>query len=474
MKQNREAAIEHLRNSRDDLLNKLGELIRIPSISTEAAHREDVGKTAEWLADHLRALDLQEVEIIPTAGAPVVYGSSGAEACAAPTLLIYGHYDVQPVDPLEEWDGDPFEPRRQGDSLFARGASDMKGQIMAAVNALQAVQHAGNLPIRFKFLLEGEEEVGSPNLYEFIKSHRDILACDLCLNPDTGMLGPELPTITYALRGLAYFELRLRGPSQDLHSGSFGGVIHNPAQVLCELIADLHDENGRVRIPGFYDRVRKLEAEEREELARLPVDEAFYMKNAGVKRLWGEREFSVAERIGARPTLEVNGLLSGFTAEGSKTVLPAAAMAKLSCRLVADQKPEEVGEQLERFLEEHLPDTVTWELEPLASAPPVLSPRDSRGVSALSSAYQAVWGKRPLFRREGGTVPVGAYLQELLGVDSVQTGFALPDDNAHSPNEKLDLATWFRGMEGLVHFYYNLAEDGQDSHGESGRSKTGK
>jgi acetylornithine deacetylase/succinyl-diaminopimelate desuccinylase-like protein len=350
----------------------------------------------------------------------------------------------------------------------------MKGQIMAAVNALQAVQQAGTLPIRFKFLLEGEEEVGSPNLYEFIKSHRDILACDLCLNPDTGMLGPELPTITYALRGLAYFELRLRGPSQDLHSGSFGGVIHNPAQVLCELIADLHDENGRVRIPGFYDRVRKLEAEEREELARLPVDEAFYLKNAGVKRLWGERGFSVAERIGARPTLEVNGVLSGFTAEGSKTVLPAAAMAKLSCRLVADQKPEEVGEQLERFLEEHLPDTVTWELEPLASAPPVLSPRDSRGVSALSSAYQAVWGKRPLFRREGGTVPVGAYLQELLGVDSVQTGFALPDDNAHSPNEKLDLTTWYRGMEGLVHFYYNLAEEGRDSQGESGRSKTGK
>jgi acetylornithine deacetylase/succinyl-diaminopimelate desuccinylase-like protein len=246
-------------------------------------------------------------------------------------------------------------------------------------------------------------------------------------------------------------------------------VIHNPAQVLCELIASLHDENGRVRIPGFYDRVRELEAEEREELARLPVDEAFYKKNAGVKKLWGEREFSVVERIGARPTLEVNGLLSGFTGEGSKTVLPAVAMAKLSCRLVADQKPEEVAEQLERFLQEHLPDTVTWELKPLASSPPVLSPRDSRGITALSSAYQTVWGKRPLFRRVGGTVPIGAYLQELLGVDSVQTGFALPDDNAHSPNEKLDLATWFGGMEGLVHFYYNLADRGSDSRGETDR-----
>jgi acetylornithine deacetylase/succinyl-diaminopimelate desuccinylase-like protein len=283
------------------------------------------------------------------------------------------------------------------------------------------------------------------------------------------MLGPELPTITYALRGLAYFDLRLRGPSQDLHSGSFGGVIHNPAQVLCELIAQLHDENGTVMIPGFYDRVRKLETEEREELARLPVDEDFYRKTAGVKKLWGEREFSVVERVGARPTLEVNGLLSGYTGEGSKTVLPAMAMAKLSCRLVADQRPEEVAEQLERFLRERLPDTVSWELKQLAGGPAVLSPRDSKGITALGAAFETVWGKRPLFRREGGTVPVGAYLQELLGVDSVQTGFALPDDNAHSPNEKLDLATWFRGMEGLVHFYYNLAESGSDSDIKSGR-----
>jgi acetylornithine deacetylase/succinyl-diaminopimelate desuccinylase-like protein len=473
MEQNRNAAIEYLRNNRENLLDKLGEFIRIPSISTESEHRQDLGAAAQWLADHLNTLDMETVEIFPTPGAPVVYGCSVPGDAAAATLLIYGHYDVQPVDPLEEWESDPFQPRRHGERLYARGASDMKGQIMAAVNALQAVQLAGALPIRFKFLFEGEEEIGSPNLYEFIKTHRDILACDLCLNPDTGMLGPELPTITYALRGLAYFELRLRGPSQDLHSGSFGGVIHNPAQVLCELIADLHDENGRVRIPGFYDRVRKLEAEEREELARLPVDEAFYMRNAGVKKLWGERDFTAVERVGARPTLEVNGLLSGFTGEGSKTVLPAVAMAKLSCRLVADQNPEEIGEQLERFLRERLPGTVTWELELLASSPPVLSPRDSLGISALSSAYETVWGKRPLFHREGGTVPVGAYLQELLGVESVQTGFALPDDNAHSPNEKLDLATWFRGMQGLIHFYYNLARGDLDSRGGSGRRKSG-
>jgi acetylornithine deacetylase/succinyl-diaminopimelate desuccinylase-like protein len=469
MENTRKAAVEYLRTNRENLLDELIEFIRIPSISTESERRGDVGKAAEWLADHLRALDMESVDIFPTPGAPVVYGCSSLQDSAAPTLLIYGHYDVQPVDPLEEWEGDPFEPRREGEKLFARGASDMKGQIMAAVNALQAVQRAGVLPVRFKFLFEGEEEIGSPNLYEFIKSHRELLACDLCLNPDTGMLGPELPTITYALRGLAYFELRLRGPSQDLHSGSFGGVIHTPAQALCELIADLHDENGRVTIPGFYDRVRKLEVEEREELARLPVDEIFYMKNAGVNKLWGEREFSAMERVGARPTLEVNGLLSGFTGEGSKTVLPAAAMAKLSSRLVADQAPEEIREKLESYLKERIPETVTWQLDMLASSPPVLSPRDSRGVGALSSAYEAVWGRRPLFRREGGTVPIGAYLQELLGVDSVQTGFALPDDNAHSPNEKLDLPTWFRGMEGLIHFYYNLADGGSGDREEPGR-----
>jgi acetylornithine deacetylase/succinyl-diaminopimelate desuccinylase-like protein len=469
MEQNRQSAIEYLRNNRENLVDKLGELIRIPSISTEPEHQEDVGRAAQWLAGQLESLDLQEVKTFPTPGAPVVYGSTRSGGSETPTLLIYGHYDVQPVDPLEEWKGDPFEPRRQGNTLYARGSSDMKGQIMAALNALQAVQQAGDLPIRFKFLFEGEEEVGSPNLYEFIKGHREILACDLCLNPDTGMLGAELPTITYALRGLVYFDLRLRGPSQDLHSGSFGGVIHNPAQVLCELIAELHDENARVTIPGFYDRVRKLEAEEREELARLPVDEDFYKKTAGVKSLWGEREFSAMERVGARPTLEVNGLLSGFTGEGSKTVLPAVAMAKLSCRLVADQRPAEIAEQLKRFLQERLPDTVSWELKQLAGGPPVFSPRDSRGIKALSEAFQTVWGKRPLFRREGGTVPVGAYLQELLGVDSVQTGFALPDDNAHSPNEKLDLTTWFRGMEGLAHFYYNLSNGGSDCRENSGR-----
>jgi acetylornithine deacetylase/succinyl-diaminopimelate desuccinylase-like protein len=309
----RENALEYLKDNREKLIDKLGEFIRIPSVSTEPQHRADIQRAAEWLAHHLQSLGMEEAKIFPTSGAPVVYGSSKVENPGIPTLLIYGHYDVQPTDPLGEWRSDPFEPEIRGENLFARGASDMKGQIMAALNTLEAMGAGGDLPVQFKFLFEGEEEVGSPNLYRFIKNHRDILACDLCLNPDTGMLGPELPTITYALRGLAYFELRVYGPSQDLHSGAFGGVVHNPAQVLCELIADLHDESGRVRIPGFYDRVRDLDTAEREDLARLPVDEAFYLNNAGVKKLWGEEGYTPAERIGARPTLEVNGLLSGFT-----------------------------------------------------------------------------------------------------------------------------------------------------------------
>ena len=452
-------AVQYLRDGRERFLSVLGEFIRIPSISTEPDRRTDVLKAAEWLAGQLRSLGIEEVRMFETAGAPIVYGRSDP-AEGAPTVLIYGHYDVQPTDPLSEWRTDPFEPEVQGENLFARGASDMKGQLMAALNAVEAVRRAGACPLGFKFLFEGEEEIGSPHLAAFIDGHKQILSADVCLNPDAGMLAPDLPTITYALRGLAYFELRVRGPEKDLHSGSFGGAVHNPAQVLCEAIAAMHDSKGRVTLPGFYDRVRELDEAERRELARLPVDESFLRKTAGVGALWGEEGYTPIERIGARPTLEVNGLLSGFTGEGSKTVLPAAAMAKISMRLVADQRVEEVAEQLQAFLKEKLPPTVHWELEQLAGGPPVLSARDSAALQALSSAFETVWGKRPIFRREGGSVPVGAYLQQAVGMDSLMTGFALPDDNAHSPNEKLHLPTCQKGSEALVYFFCNLAGGG--------------
>ena len=296
---------------------------------------------------------------------------------------------------------------------------------MAALAAAQAVLRFADRPPVFKFLLEGEEETGSQNLPEFIRAHSELLACDLCLNPDAGMIGPELPTITYGLRGLAYFELRLRGPAQDLHSGMYGGVVHNPAQALCELLAGMHDAAGRVTLPGFYDSVRPLQEEERRELGRLPMDEGFYLRNTGVCELWGERGYTPVERVGARPTLEVNGLLSGWTGPGSKTVLPAAAMAKLSMRLVPDQKPEQVEAQLRRYLREHAPPTVRWELERLAGGPPSISPRDSTGVRALSDALERVWGRPPVFRREGGSIPVVAFLQQSLGAVSY-THLTLP------------------------------------------------
>jgi acetylornithine deacetylase/succinyl-diaminopimelate desuccinylase-like protein len=454
----REAALEALRKNSQGQLEALKEFIRIPSISTAAEHRADVEAAAAWLARRLEALGAEGVELAPTGGAPMVVGHLPPAHPDAPTVLIYGHYDVQPVDPLNEWRSEPFTPELRGENLFARGASDMKGQIMAVLNALEAIQAAGGCPLGYRFLFEGEEEIGSCHLAPFLEKHTDLLAADICLNPDAGMLGPDQPAITYALRGLAYFELQVRGPDHDLHSGAYGGAIHNPAQALCELIAAMHDDTGRVMLPGFYERVRELAPEERRELARrLGADEEI-LKTAGAEKLWGEPGYTATERIGARPTLEVNGLLSGFTGEGTKTVLPAVAMAKISTRLVADQRPEEVRTQLERFIAAHLPDTVSWELKQHSGGPPVLCSTDSPAVEALSAALEKVYGRRPLFRRSGGSVPVGAYLQQYAGVDSVLVGFALPDDNMHSPNEKLHLPTWRKGSEALVHFFCDFAE----------------
>lgn len=334
----------------------------------------------------------------------------------------------------------------------------MKGQVVAALKAIESAVRTGGLPVNVKLLIEGEEEIGSPNLGNFITSHRELLASNLALNPDTGMIAPDLPTITYALRGLAYFELRVYGPDHDLHSGLYGGIVHNPAQALCELIAGMHDEQGRVTLPGFYDRVRPLDKSERAELARLPMDEAFYLKNTGAPALWGEAGYSPVERVGARPTLEVNGILSGFTGEGAKTVLPAWAMAKISTRLVPDQDPDEVHQQLLAYLAQKAPPTVRWEVTKMVSGPAAISDRGSPGVAAMQKALKNVWGKDPLFRREGGSVPVVTLFKELLGIESVNGGFALQDDNAHSPNEKLHLPTWKRGIEALVHFLFNLAE----------------
>jgi acetylornithine deacetylase/succinyl-diaminopimelate desuccinylase-like protein len=436
-------------------LNTYKEILAIPSVSTEKTHMPDIQHAAEWLEAQLRTLGMQKVQLFPISQSPIVYGE-WLGIPGALTVLIYGHYDVQPVDPLDLWKTGPFEPTVIGEDIFARGASDMKGQAVVTLKAVESLVQTGGLPVNIKWLFEGEEEIGSPNLSAFIASHTDLLACDFAVNPDSGMLGKGYPTITYGLRGLAYFELRVYGPAHDLHSGMYGGVVHNPANALAELIAGMHDDKGRVTLPGFYDRVRNLSKEERAELARLPINDSHYLEETGVSDLYGESGFTANERIGVRPTLDVNGLLSGFTGEGSKTVIPAWAMAKLSTRLVPDQDPKEVHQQLLRYLEQNAPKDIRWEVKTLAGNPASISDRNNQGVQAMAKALETVWGKRPYFKREGGSIPVVGDMQRLLGVESVICGFGLPDDNVHAPNEKQNLPNWYRGIDAYIHFFLNL------------------
>jgi len=455
MADQREIALQYARMNKEKFLNAFKEILAIPSVSTDPAHIADIHLAAEWMAMQLRGLEMQKVQIFPTPKHPIVYGE-WLGATDAPIVLIYGHYDVQPADPLNVWETDPFDPVVRGEEIFARGASDMKGQNLVMLKAVEALVKTGGLPVNVKWLFEGEEEIGSPDLGAFISEHEDLLACDFALNPDSGMIGKEYPTLTYALRGLAYFELRVYGPTQDLHSGVYGGVVHNPAIALAELVAGMHDTKGRITLPGFYDNVRELTKEERDELLHLPIDDKHFLEVTGAPALYGEPGFNVNERTGARPTLDVNGMLSGFTGEGSKTIIPASAMAKISMRLVPDQNPKEIHQQLIRYLEEHAPKDIRWELTVMAGSSASISDRNNMGVRAMGKALETVWGTRPYFRREGGSIPVVKDMQNLLGIESVIFGFGLPGDNVHSPNEKMHLPTWSKGIEAVIHFFLNL------------------
>jgi acetylornithine deacetylase/succinyl-diaminopimelate desuccinylase-like protein len=447
------AALTYLEENHDRLQNELIELLRIPSISHDPAHKADMDKAADWLADKLRAMGINNVEIMPTAGHSVVYGEWLHGGASAPTVLIYGHYDVQSPEPLADWKSQPFEPEIRNDNLYARGASDMKGQTLAAVNAVEALLKTDNLPLNIKFLIEGEEEIGSAHLNEFLVEHRQKLACDFSLNTDAGgMPDAETPSICYSLRGGASFVLNIFGPGQDLHSGEYGGVIQNPIHVLSRLIADLHDEHGHVTLPGFYEKVRTIDAKEHAEHAKLPFDEAFLLKHSGAPALWGEPEFIPAERIGARPTAEV----VMFEAGRPKSAIPAKASARFAFRLVPDQDPNEVHQQFEKYLEAHAPSTVKWELELRMGGPGIITDRYSSEVTAMSAALETAFGKKPIFQRVGGGIGAVLMFKHTLGIDSVLTGFSLYDDNFHGPNEKLHLPTWQKGMTALVHFFHNL------------------
>ncbi len=448
-------ALTYLEEQHDRFQAELIELLRIPSISHDPAYKEDMDKAAHWLASKLRSMGMDNVEILPTAGHSVVYAEWINGGASAPTILIYGHYDVQSPEPLEDWKSEPFEPTVRDENLYARGASDMKGQTLAAVNAVEAIVKSGDLPINIKFLIEGEEEIGSKHLNEFLIAHREKLASDFSLNTDAGgMPDADTPSICYSLRGGAGFTLQIFGPSQDVHSGEYGGVIQNPINVLSKLIADLHDEHGHVTLPGFYDKVQKLDEEERAELARLPLDEEFLLKHSGAPALWGEPEYIPAERIGARPTMDV----VKFEAGQPKSAIPAKATARISFRLVPDQDPAEVHGQLRQYLTTHAPPTVKWDLEFLGGGHAVITNRKSPAVFAMKEALQTVFGKPPIFQRVGGGIGAVLMFKQTLGIDSVLTGFSLYDDNFHGPNEKLHLPTWKKGMAALVHFFHNLID----------------
>ncbi|MCF6283995.1 MAG: dipeptidase [Candidatus Hydrogenedentes bacterium] len=444
-------ALTHARAHKDRHLAEYRELLAMPSISTLPENKADVERTAEWLAQQLRDLRMEKVSIMPTDCHPVVYGE-WLKAPGKPTILIYGHYDVQPVDPLDEWESDPFGAEIRGDYVFARGASDMKGQIFAQLKAMESIAAQGDYPVNVKYLLEGEEEIGSPSLPDFIDSHKELLACDAVLNCDSGIQDKDTPAIIYSLRGLAYFELELRSAEKDLHSGMFGGAVRNPLHVMAELVAALHDADGRVTLPGFYEKVRPLADDERELLQRVPYDEAEWLTMAGATACFGEAGYSTVERIGARPTLEVNGMWGGFTGEGAKTVLPARAHAKISARLVADQDPDAIEGQFRVFLEQHVAEGVTWSLHQHSSGPGSTMDRTSIYMKAAGDALETVYGKQPVFRREGGSVPIVGLLQDKLGVDSVMLGFALPDDGIHGPNERQYIPGFYRGIETYIHY----------------------
>ena len=437
----------YLRDAQARQLDELSDWLRIPSISTLSEHKGDVERAAAWLAGKMRAVGLQNVEMIQSGRHPIVYGDWLHAGVDAPTLLIYGHYDVQPADPLELWISPPFEPSVRGDDLFARGASDDKGQLFAHIAAVEALlATSGSLPVNVKFVVEGEEEDGSQALMAYMPTAADKLAADVCLISDTHMLSPEQPLIIYGLRGMWAGEVTVRGPSQDLHSGMFGGAIHNPNQALCELLARLHDERGRVAVPGFYDDVQPLTDQEREALAQVPYDEEQLLAESGAPAAWGERGFTVNERIGARPTLEINGMWGGFVGDGFKTVIPAQAQAKVSCRLVPAQQSSRVGPLIERYLQEIAPPTVEVAVRTRQHAPATVVPLDVPEIQAAARAYARVFGAEPVFSREGGSIPVATVVQEELGVPILFMGFGLPDDNLHAPNEKLHLPNLYRGI----------------------------
>jgi acetylornithine deacetylase/succinyl-diaminopimelate desuccinylase-like protein len=448
---------EYLEANRERHLAELEAFLRIPSVSAKSEHREDVRRAAEWLADRMLEAGLQTAEVLPTAGHPVVLGEWRG-APGAPTLLVYGHYDVQPPEPLDEWLTPPFEPSVRDGRLYARGSVDDKGQLYLHLKAVEAhVATRGTLPVNVVFLIEGEEEVGSEHLESFLVENRERLRCDAVTISDTTMFAPGLPSITVGLRGLAYMEVRVQGPASDLHSGSYGGAVANPANALARILAQLKDERGRITIPGFYDEVRELTDRERAAISRLPFEEEDLRAEVGAPELWGEAGYGALERIWARPTLDVNGLLSGYTGEGAKTVLPARAMAKVSMRLVPDQDYREIERRFADHVRSLAPPGVTVEVEALHGGQPWLADPREPIFEAAARALESAFGRAPVIIREGGSIPIVQSFRQTFGAPVLLLGFGLPGENAHAPNEWFSLDNYARGARAVAALYDELA-----------------
>ncbi len=449
---------KYIESHRDAHLQELCELLRIPSVSTKTERKPDIERAARWVADKLRAVGMNKVEIIPTKMHPLVYAES-LGAPGKPTVLFYGHYDVQPAEPLDLWTTPAFEPTVRDGNLFGRGTADDKGQVHIHLAALESLLKAtGKLPINIKVVIEGEEEIGSANLWDFVQQNKARLQADALIVSDTSMLAPGVPSVTYGLRGLSYYQVEIIGPAQDLHSGVFGGAVPNPITILCELFSKMHDRNFRVTIPGFYNSVAKLSKAERKSLARLPFKPADFKKNVGAPGLCGEKGFSVAEQVWCRPTFELNGIWGGYIGEGSKTVIPSKAYAKFSCRLVPNQDPDKISRAVERHVRKLLPKTVKCNFETLSTGKPWVAPFTHPFFEVAHKALEKGFGKRAVFIREGGSIPFVTQMHDTFKVPCILIGFGLPDENAHAPDEHLSLENYFGGIRAMAHFYQGLAE----------------
>jgi len=448
---------EYIESNKDRFLQELFELIRIPSISSQKEHKEDMVKAAEYWKRAIRDAGADKAEVIPTRGNPVVYGEKNIDP-SLPTVLVYGHYDVMPVDPVSLWESSPFEPEVRNGKIYARGADDDKGQAMMHAKAFEFMVKTDTLPCNVKFMIEGEEEIGSPSLSAFCKENKEMLKSDIILASDTSMISLDCPSITVGLRGLAYMQVELTGPDHDLHSGLFGGAVANPANVLTKMIASLMDDDGKITIPGFYDDVQVISEEERKLMAKAPFDEEAYKKAIDVDAVSGEKGYTTRERTGIRPSLDVNGIWGGYTEEGSKTVLPSKAYAKISMRLVPNQDHKKIAKLFEKYFISIAPSTVKVKVKELHGGQAYVSPIDINGYRAASKAMEATFGKVPVPVRSGGSIPIISTFEQILGVKSILMGFGLESDAIHSPNENYPLENFFKGIETIPYFYKYFAE----------------